>query len=108
MIKFKNANILTKDYEILESQDLIVEKNRIKTIRPSDAKDDSDYERVIDCNKNYLIPGIKNSHTHNAMVFIRSLSDDLTLHEWLEKYCFPNEAKLTYEDIYYFSILGII
>ena len=108
MIKFKNANILNKDFNILESHDLIVENNRIKSIRPTDATDDSSYDRVIDCNNNYLIPGIKNSHTHNAMVFIRSLSDDLTLHEWLEKYCFPNEAKLTYEDIYYFTILGIM
>ena len=85
MIKFKNANILNKDFNILESHDLIVENNRIKSIRPTDATDDSSYDRVIDCNNNYLIPGIKNSHTHNAMVFIRSLSDELTLHEWLEK-----------------------
>ena len=107
-IKFKNANILNKDFDIIESQDLIVEKNRIKTIRPTDSSDDAEYERVIDCNDNYLIPGIKNSHTHNAMVFIRSLSDDLNLHDWLKKYCFPNEAKLTYEDVYYFTMLGIM
>ena len=107
-IKFKNANVLNKDFDILESQDLIVEKNRIKTIRPTDSSDDSKYERVIDCNDNYLIPGIKNSHSHNAMVFLRSMSDDLPLHDWLQKYCFPNEAKLTYEDIYYFTMLGIM
>ena len=108
MIKFKNANILDKSFEILEAYDLIVEGNRIKTIRPTLATDDANYDRVIDCNGNYLIPGIKNSHTHNAMVFLRSLADDLPLLTWLEKCCFPNEAKLTYEDIYYFTILGIM
>ena len=107
-IKFKNANVLDKNFEIREACDLIVENNRIKTIRPTDASDDAKYERVVDCNNNYLIPGIKNSHTHNAMVFLRSMSDDLFLHDWLAKYCFPNEAKLTYEDIYYFTILGIM
>lgn len=107
-VKFKNANVLNKDFEISKSQDLIVENNRIKTIRPTDASDDFNYERVIDCNDNYLIPGIKNSHTHNAMVFLRSLSDDLPLHDWLKTYCFPNEAKLTDEDIYYFTLLGIM
>ena len=107
-IKFKNANVLDKNFDVLESQDLIVEGNRIKVIRPTVKDDSVTYDRVIDCNGNYLIPGIKNSHTHNAMVFLRSLSDDLPLGEWLEKHCFPNEAKLTYEDIYYFTILGIM
>lgn len=107
-IKFKNANILDKSFEILYSHDLIVDGNRIKTIRPTLANDSDIYDRVIDCNGNYLIPGIKNSHTHNAMVFLRSLADDLPLADWLTKFCFPNEAKLTYEDIYYFTILGIM
>lgn len=107
-IKFKNANVLDKNFDVLKDYDLIVEGNRIKTIRPTLANDDAPYDRVIDCNGNYLIPGIKNSHTHNAMVFLRSISDDLPLLDWLNKYCFPNEAKLTYEDIYYFTLLGIM
>lgn len=107
-IKFKNANVLNKDFEVIPLQDLVVEKNRIKSITPTSSEDDKMHEKVIDCNNNYLIPGIKNSHTHNAMVFLRSISDDLPLHEWLNKFCFPNEAKLTYEDIYYFTLLGIM
>ncbi|MBP3200953.1 MAG: amidohydrolase [Lachnospiraceae bacterium] len=107
-IKFKNANVLDKNFDVLENQDLIVEGNRIKKIQNTVKDDNATYDRVIDCDGNYLIPGIKNAHTHNAMVFLRSLSDDLPLGEWLTKYCFPNEAKLTYEDIYYFTILGIM
>ena len=107
-IKFKNANVLDKNFDVLEAKDLIVDGNRIKTIRDTSSDDDSLFERVVNCNGNYLIPGIKNAHTHNAMVFLRSLADDLPLLEWLEKNCFPNEAKLTNEDIYYFTILGIM
>ena len=107
-IKFKNANVLDKNFDVLENQDLIVEGNRIKKIQNTIKDDNATYDRVIDCDGNYLIPGIKNAHTHNAMVFLRSLSDDLPLGEWLTQYCFPNEAKLTYEDIYYFTILGIM
>ena len=107
-IKFKNANVLDKNFDVLENQDLIVEGNRIKKIQNTVKDDNATYDRVIDCDGNYLIPGIKNAHTHNAMVFLRSLSDDLPLGEWLTQYCFPNEAKLTYEDIYYFTILGIM
>ena len=108
LIRFKNANILDKNFDILEGKDLIVEGSRIKSIRDTKADDDASYDRIVDCAGNYLIPGLKNAHTHNAMVFLRSLADDLTLLEWLEKCCFPNEAKLTNEDIYYFTILGIM
>lgn len=112
---FKNANVLNKNFEINENYDVFVDGNRISKIGKNlnqdelfkGAKDEKE-NKVIDCNGNYLIPGFKNAHTHNAMVFIRSLSDDLTLDKWLEKYCFPNEAKLTYEDIYYFTVLGIM
>ena len=108
LIRFKNANILDKNFDILEGKDLIVEGSRIKSIRDTKADDDASYDRIVDCAGNYLIPGLKNAHTHNAMVFLRSLADDLPLLEWLEKCCFPNEAKLTNEDIYYFTILGIM
>ena len=108
LIKFKNADILNKDYEVVESQDLIVENNRIKEIKKTDPNDTSKYDRVVECNRNYLIPGIKNSHSHNAMVFLRSISDDIPLLTWLRTITFPNEAKLTQEDIYYFFFFLIM
>ena len=114
-ILFKNANVLNKQFEVDEGLDVFVDGNRIAKIG-KDLKDDELFKtakdgkenKVINCNGNYLIPGFKNAHSHNAMVFIRSLSDDLPLDKWLTTYCFPNEAKLTYEDIYYFTILGIM
>lgn len=107
-IKFKNAFILTKDYEVLKNHDLIVEKNRIAKIRPTDSIDDAKYERIVECNQNFLMPGFKNSHAHNGMVFARSLTDDVPLDKWLNERIFPLEAKLTEEDVYYFTILGIM
>lgn len=107
-IKFKNACIIDKNFEILRSYDLVVEKNRIKSISPSTDIDDNEHERVIECNHNFLIPGFKNAHAHNAMVFARSLTDDVPLNVWLNEKIFPLEAKLTEEDVYYFTILGIM
>ena len=107
-IKFKNAYIINKDFEILKSYDLIVENNRIKAITPSKDVDDNEYDRIIECNHNFLIPGFKNAHAHNAMVFARSLTDDVPLNIWLNEKIFPLEAKLTEEDVYYFTILGIM
>ena len=113
---FKNVNYLNKNFEVEKNSSILIDGNRIKKIyKENDPIDtalnennDSKDLKIIDCGGNYLIPGLKNAHTHNAMVFLRSLSDDVPLDVWLNTYCFPNEAKLTYEDIYYFSILGMM
>lgn len=115
-ILFKNANILNRSFDVEKNVNVLISGNRIKKIFSEnenlhssiDADEDFKNAQIIECNGNYLIPGIKNSHTHNAMVFLRSLSDDVPLDVWLNTYCFPNEAKLTSEDIYYFTILGIM
>lgn len=54
------------------------------------------------------MPGFKDAHTHSAMTFLRSYADDLPLLEWLNQQVFPMEAKLTAEDIYHLSKLGIL
>lgn len=42
---------------------------------------------------------LANCHTHAAMVGFRALAEDKPLGEWLEKYIWPMEAKLTPEKI---------
>lgn len=66
------------------------------------------WNREIDVEGNVLMPGFKNAHTHSAMTFLRSYADDLPLQEWLNEQVFPKEAKLTAEDSYILSILGIM
>lgn len=65
------------------------------------------FDREIDLRGNLLLPGFKNAHTHSAMTFLRSYADDMPLNDWLHKQIFPMEAKLTPEDIYTLSKLGI-
>lgn len=66
------------------------------------------WDEVIDCNRNLLMPGFKNAHTHTAMTFLRSLADDMPLSDWLFKQVFPREDKLTPEDVYWLDFLGIM
>ena len=54
------------------------------------------------------MPGFKNAHTHTAMVFLRSLADDMVLQNWLSEVVWPNEAKLTDESVYMLTKLGIL
>lgn len=65
----------------------------------TDAPHDS-YDRIINGNKLLLIPGFNNAHTHSPMTFLRSHAEGLPLDRWLNEAIFPNEAKLTPDDIY--------
>ena len=66
------------------------------------------WDREIDCERNLVMPGFKNAHTHSAMTFLRSFADDLPLQEWLYQRVFPREAKLTRQDMIDLSKLGIL
>lgn len=66
------------------------------------------WDREVDCEKNLLMPGFKNAHTHSGMTVLRSYADDLPLKDWLNKQVFPVEAKLTAEDICELTKLAVL
>lgn len=55
-----------------------------------------------------LIPGLINTHTHAYMTAFRNCADDLTFNDWLFGRISPLEDKLTPEDCYWSSMLGIM
>ena len=101
-ILFKNARILTMANENIIEGDLVVNDNRIAYIG-NDSFSFAPFERVIDVNKNLLMPGFKNAHAHSAMVFLRGKADDVVLQDWLFKIVFPREEKLIASDIYHLN-----
>ena len=103
---FKNARILTMKSSDVISGELVVKDNKIAYIGPRYEGEVPD--RVIDCEGNLLMPGLKNAHAHTAMVFARSCSDDLSLHDWLYTTIFPMEEKFEDGDIYHLTKLGIL
>ena len=66
-----------------------------------------DWGEVIDGASYILMPGLVNSHTHVPMTLLRGYGDDLPLDVWLNERIFPFEDKLTGEDVYWGSLLGI-
>ena len=101
-ILFKNARILTMANENIIEGDLVVNDNRIAYIG-NDSSSFAPFDRVIDVNKNLLMPGFKNAHAHSAMVFLRGKADDVVLQDWLFKIIFPREEKLIASDIYHLN-----
>lgn len=88
----KNARILTMKNDQIFDGHILVEDNRIKYVGKELPQ--GDFDKVIDCEGNLLMPGFKNAHTHSAMTFLRSKADDSSLHDWLFDEIFPREANL--------------
>lgn len=111
-IRIRNARILTMEepIEIFQGE-LQVTDNKISYVGPPMEEVELSgihFDRTIDAQGNVIMPGFKNAHTHTAMTFLRSYAEDLPLKEWLYEKVFPMEAKLTPEDIYELSVLGIM
>lgn len=85
--------------------DVYIEKKTISRIGP-DLPIVAD--QVIDGSRKALIPGFVNAHTHAAMTLFRGFGDDMPLMPWLQQKIWPNEAKLTHEDIYWGAKLACL
>ena len=108
MIRFYNGYILSFAGGIkLSSGEVWTDGGRI--VHVGDKKADMpQFEREIDLKGDVIMPGFKNAHSHTAMVLFRSLADDMALQSWLSQQIWPNEAKMTGEDVYVLTKLGIM
>lgn len=65
-------------------------------------------DQTINGHRKALIPGFVNAHTHAAMTLFRGFGDDMPLMPWLEQKIWPNEAKMTREDVYWGARLACL
>ena len=108
MIRFTNGKTLRFDGGAhLTDEEVWVEDDAIVYVGAPRA-DAPAFSRTVDLQGDLLMPGFKNAHTHTAMVFLRSLADDMPLDRWLSEQVWPNEARLTPEAVYDLTRLGIL
>lgn len=79
-----------------------------KYIKEIGINKDREANRIIDASNKALIPGFVNGHTHAAMTLFRGFADDMPLTPWLKDKIWPNEAKMTQNDIYWGSKLACL
>lgn len=105
-ILFRNAVLVTLDprQPLLSEACLAVSDGKIEAVGEAS---EGRFDRVIDASGLILMPGLVNAHTHSPMTLFRGLKDDCTLDEWLNGYIWPVEARLSREDYYWGSLLGI-
>ena len=102
-------SILLKNV-LLENQDsdILIEDNKFSEIARGNSLQGNENTKIIDCKNLAILPPFYNAHTHAAMSILRGVADDLPLFDWLSKYIWPLEKKLTPEDIYIGSRLAIL
>jgi len=64
-------------------------------------------DTTIEGNGRLAFSGFVNAHTHLAMVLFRGLAEDVPLSAWLADHVWPIERKLSPEDIYWCTLLGL-
>lgn len=64
--------------------------------------------KTIDGTSYLLLPSFHNAHTHIAMGLLRGYGSDKNLSQWLNEYIWPMEKKLSDDDVYWGSCLGLL
>jgi 5-methylthioadenosine/S-adenosylhomocysteine deaminase len=101
---FKNITVLRADGTMLENVNVAVKDGRFFSIGKELPWGEWD---SYDGSGRLLMPGMVNAHTHVPMTLMRGYGDDMQLDRWLFDRIFPFEDKLTGEDVYWGSLLGI-
>ena len=98
----KNARLLDMvgNSADIKERDILIENNRIIKIEETI---DVQADKIIDCNKNLVMPGLVNTHNHLAMSIFRGYKDDKSLMDWLNNAIWPVEDKFIEEDFYWNS-----
>ena len=102
MFEVQECNVYIED-DIIKS---VIECDKKKDTRAPFSEKTAD--KVISGKDRLLMPGIVNAHTHIYMNFMRGCGDDLKFDEWLNKRIFPIEDKMTEEDVYWGTKLGLL
>ncbi|MDO5089183.1 MAG: amidohydrolase [Leptotrichiaceae bacterium] len=108
-ILIKNAVILTMNEkkEVIENGVIAIKNNKIAAVGNEKLLSKYKGKKIIDADKNIVMPGFVNTHTHVSMVPFRSLADDVP--DRLRRYIFPLEDKLVSRDLVYKgAVYGIL
>jgi 5-methylthioadenosine/S-adenosylhomocysteine deaminase len=91
-----NAILLTMDSDLhlFEPGAIAIEGDQIVAVgNESEIIAQYTADEIIDCQRDIVMPGLINAHTHVPMTLLRGLADDLRLDVWLLGYMMPVERE---------------
>jgi len=95
---YENHCIVVKQEKILDIikySDLEMHYNVKNVINLKEMNTDSNNDPNVEY---ILAPGFFNMHAHSAMTLLRGYADDVSLHDWLNKFIWPAEAQYVSEE----------
>ncbi len=101
----KNTCLINESFQVERGKYILIENDRISYI--GDKHPEGYFGETYNGENKVVLPGFFNNHCHVPMTLLRGYGEGLPLHRWLAEKMFPFEAKLTGEDIYWGSLLGI-
>lgn len=105
---FRNVTVL-KGQDLVPTQcDVLIEDGVIRKVGTVNAAEAEDAVTFAYGEHYVLLPGYINTHTHVAMSLLRDYGGNQPLDAWLNNYIWPAEARLTDEDVYWGSCLGML
>lgn len=105
----QNATLLMEDASIVTGQDLLIRNGKIEAVRNHESMEAKTLsaEETIDCSRYFISPGLTNLHAHTAMNIFKGIAEDVTSDQWFNEMIFPYESKMTDEDVYIGTKLGV-
>jgi 5-methylthioadenosine/S-adenosylhomocysteine deaminase len=97
----KHALVLTMDPSLTRIDDgaVVIQGNSIRAIdETKEIEKKFSASKEFNINRNILMPGLINAHTHIPMTLLRGLADDLRLDVWLMGYMMPVEREFVSPD----------
>ena len=83
-----------KSYKIHEPGAVAIQGNLIVAVgEDQDILARYESQETVDCQRNVIMPGLVNTHTHVPMTLLRGLANDLRLDVWLMGYMMPVERE---------------
>lgn len=105
---FRNVTMLEGDALSPVVGDLLIADGCIAAVGSVSAEEAADAVEFARGEHYLLAPGYINTHTHVAMALLRDYGGDQPLDVWLNNYIWPAEARLSDDDVYWGSCLGML
>jgi len=104
---FRDIDYIDEDFTVKHGC-ITIEGDLITAISESMPQGDlSGFGEIINGAGKLLMPGLVNSHCHVPMTLLRGYGEGLPLDRWLNERVFPFEDKITPDDTYWGTLLGI-
>ena len=107
-VLLKNACLITEDGDVLTGKDVYICDGKIALIADhGQAAGDWRISDTIDCSRFFVSPGLVNLHAHTAMNIFKGIAEDVSSDVWFNEMIWPYESKMTGEDVFIGTKLGI-